>query len=94
MSKQEVESSIQLRVSGSSQVTSVAGSIVKNLAEGKKVSLSAIGAGAVNQMVKALCVARSMAASSGIDLYFSVGFGMELIEGEEKTSIRAFVRTS
>lgn len=84
---------INLKVAGRSRVDSVAGSCVKNIEEGKSVSLTAIGAGAVNQMMKAITIARSMGASSGIDLYFTTGFATEIINGEEKTAMKVFLHT-
>jgi stage V sporulation protein S len=83
---------INLRVAGRSDPSSVAGSTVKNLQEGKQVTLTAIGAGAVNQMLKSVTIARSMSASSGFDLYFTSGFATEVINGEEKTAMRIFVK--
>ena len=43
-----------LKVAGNSNVSSVAGSIVKSIEDGKKVELHAIGASAVNQCCKAI----------------------------------------
>lgn len=84
--------SINLRVAGRSDPSSVAGSAVKNLNEGAEVSLTAIGAGAVNQMLKSVTIARSMAASAGGDLYFTSGFATEIINGEEKTAMKIFLK--
>jgi stage V sporulation protein S len=83
---------INLRVAGRSDPSSVAGSTVKNINENRSVTLTAIGAGAVNQMLKSVTIARSMAASSGSDLYFTSGFATEIINGEEKTAMRIFVK--
>tara|TARA_R110000824_G_scaffold2568_2_gene11802 strand:+ start:12165 stop:12449 length:285 start_codon:yes stop_codon:yes gene_type:complete len=82
---------INLRVAGRSDPSSVAGSIVKNMAENKCVQLTAIGAGAVNQMVKSCTIARSMIAATGRDIYFTSGFSTEVINGEEKTAMKIFV---
>ena len=83
--------SIQLKVAGKSNVNSVAGAVARNLEEGKKVSLVAIGAGAVNQMVKAVAIARGMVAQAGQDLYFTAGFVDEMIGNEKKTAIKFYV---
>ena len=53
--------------------------------------LTAIGAGAVNQMIKAITIARSMGASSGLDIYFTTGFATEIINGDEKTALKVFL---
>lgn len=83
---------INLKVAGRSDPSSVAGSVVKNINEDRTVTLTAIGAGAVNQMLKAVTIARSMSASSGFDLFFTSGFSTEIINGEEKTAMRIFVK--
>jgi stage V sporulation protein S len=83
---------INLKVAGRSDPSSVAGSVVKNINEDRTVTLTAIGAGAVNQMLKAVTIARSMSASSGLDLFFTSGFSTEIINGEEKTAMRIFVK--
>lgn len=82
---------INLKVAGSSNPSSVAGSAAKNLAEGKDVSLTGIGAGAVNQALKAATIARSMVASQGQDLYFTSGFSSEEVHGETKTALKIFL---
>lgn len=86
------DNKINLKVAGRSDPSSVAGSIVKNLNEGSSVCLTAIGAGAVNQMLKAVTIGRSMAATAGDDLYFTSGFSTEIIKGEEKTAMKIFVK--
>ncbi len=83
---------IILRVAGGSNATSVAGALVKYVQERAEVSLIAIGAGAVNQMMKSLAIGRGMAATSGLDLSFSVGFADEMVGTERKTAIRVYVK--
>lgn len=78
---------IELRVAGNSYPPSVAGSAVKNMQEGKGVTLSAIGAGAVNQMVKACAIAVGMAKEHGMDLVFVPSFQKEILNGSEITSL-------
>jgi len=85
------DSQMNLRIAGSSNPASVAGSAVKNLSEGREVSLTAIGAGAVNQMLKSATIARSMVASNGGNLYFTSGFSNELVNGESKTAMKIFL---
>lgn len=82
---------INLKVAGRSEVDKVAGSIVKNIQEGITVTVTAIGAGAVNQMLKSATIARSMIASNGYDLFFTSGFSTEIINGEEKTALKLFI---
>ncbi len=80
-----------LKVSTKSSATSVAGAIAGFLKEEGKVELQAIGAGAVNQMVKAIAIARGFVACNGIDLVCVPGFVDLDIEGREKTAIKMLV---
>ena len=83
-----------LKIATSSHPSSVAGAIVKNLQEGKKVELLAVGAGACNQAVKAVAVARGYVSPQGIDLTVKPGFEDVEIEGEKKTAIKLIIIAS
>jgi stage V sporulation protein S len=85
-------SEIELRVAAGSQAQKVAGAIVKYMEEGYEVTLLAIGAGAVNQAVKGICIARGMVAAKGWNLYDIPGMVDEWIDNEKKTAIRFSVR--
>lgn len=63
-----------LRVSGSSNPQSVASAIAHAIYESRQVKLRAVGAGAVNQAVKAMAIARGYVAPRGMDLVFIPGF--------------------
>jgi stage V sporulation protein S len=85
-----------LKVAASSDVGKLAGAIVKFMAEGARVELSAIGAGAVNQAVKAIAVARGMGATAGKDLY-CIPFFQDEVFGRDgpaavKTAMKFAVR--
>lgn len=78
----------QLKVSGSSPVRELAGSIVKCYDSGDtSVELRAIGASSVNQAVKALATARSIFAQKGLDLFVRPGYSETEIKGEVRTVI-------
>lgn len=82
----------QLKVSGSSPVKELAGSIVKCYEDGSKdIELRAIGASSVNQMYKALATARSIFAQKGLDLTIRPGYGEAEIKGEKRTVMLARV---
>jgi len=87
----ENDGQIVLKVASGSQSSKVAGALVKYMQEGRVVSLLAMGAGAVNQAVKAICIARGMAAPQGWNLSFVPGFVDEMVGGVQKTAIRFFV---
>ena len=81
-----------LKVSSKSNPNSVAGAIAGIIAEKGKVELQAIGAGAINQVVKAIAIARGFVASSGEDLVCIPAFSIVNIEGEERTGMKFIVR--
>lgn len=81
-----------LKVSSKSNPNSVAGAIAGIIAEKGKVELQAIGAGAINQVVKAIAIARGFVAASGVDLVCIPAFSIVNIEGEERTGMKFIVR--
>jgi stage V sporulation protein S len=85
-------SEIELKVAAGSQAQKVAGAIVKYMEEGYDVALLAMGAGAVNQAVKGICIARGMVAPKGWNIYDIPGMVDEWVDGEKKTAIRFTVR--
>ncbi|MBO5143578.1 MAG: stage V sporulation protein S [Clostridia bacterium] len=83
-----------LKVSSKSNPNSVAGAIVGMLKERKekKIELQAVGAGAINQAVKAIAIARGFVAPTGVDLVCVPAFAGIEIDGEEKSAIKLIVR--
>lgn len=77
-----------LKVSSKSRPKSVAGALSTVVERDHRVALQAIGAGAVNQAVKAIAIARSYLAPKGLDLITSIGFATMTIDGHEKSAIR------
>lgn len=63
-----------LRVSSSSNPQSLASAISHGIYDGKKIVLRCIGAGAVNQGIKACAIARGYVAPRGVDLTVKPGF--------------------
>jgi stage V sporulation protein S len=63
-----------LRVSAGSNPQSVASAIAHAIYETKAVKLRAVGAGAVNQAVKSIAIARGYVAPRGLDLTCKPGF--------------------
>jgi stage V sporulation protein S len=76
-----------LRVSSNSKTKSVAGAIASVLNNADEVSLTCVGAGAVNQAVKAVAIARGFVAPSGFNLVVVPGFVDLEIGGEERTGM-------
>ncbi|HOU32211.1 MAG TPA: stage V sporulation protein S [Synergistaceae bacterium] len=77
-----------LKVSAGSQPKSVAGAIAAVLRETGALEIQAVGAGAVNQAVKSIAIARGYVAPNGIDLICIPTFSRIDIGGEERTAIR------
>ena len=87
----ETKPGTPFRVSSNSNPASVAGAITGVVRETGRCVLQAIGAGAVNQVVKAVAIARGYVAPNGIDLIAIPAFlDLELAEGE-RTAIRFVV---
>ena len=81
-----------LKVSADSKPKAVAGALAAVLREKGSVELQAVGAGAVNQAVKAIAITRGFVAPNGIDLIAIPAFTKVEIEGEERTAIRYLVQ--
>lgn len=79
------------KVSAKSNPSSVAGALAGALREHGRAELQAIGAGAINQAVKAIAIARGYVAPAGMDLVCIPGFIDLEIDGEERTAIKLIV---
>ena len=80
-----------LKVSSHSKPTAVAGALAGVIREKGYAEMQAIGAGAINQAVKAIAIARGYVAPSGIELVFIPAFVDVIIDGEERTAIKLIV---
>jgi stage V sporulation protein S len=81
-----------LKVSTKSSPNSVAGALAGVLREKGSAEIQAVGAGALNQAVKAVAIARGFVAPSGIDLICIPAFTEIQIDGEERTAIKLIVQ--
>lgn len=81
-----------LKVSAKSSPNAVAGALAGVLRERGGAELQAIGAGALNQAVKAVAIARGYVAPSGVDLICIPAFTDVIIDGEERTAIKLIVQ--
>lgn len=77
-----------LKVSSRSVPNSVAGAIAGVIRESGSVEVQAIGAGAANQAIKAVAIARGYLAPLGVDMICIPAFANVSIEGEDRTAIR------
>lgn len=77
-----------LKISAKSSPNGVAGAIAGLMKENGRVEMQAIGAGAINQAVKAVAIARGFVAPTGVELTCVPSFTEVMIDNEEKTGIR------
>ena len=80
-----------LKVSSKSSPNSVAGAVSGVIRESGSVEVQAVGAGAANQAIKAIAIARGYLAPSGVDLVCIPAFVSVVIDGEERTAIKLIV---
>ena len=80
-----------LKVSSSSNPNSVAGALVAVIREQGRAEMQSVGAGALNQAVKAVAIARGFVAPSGVDLICVPAFADITIAGENRTAIKLLV---
>jgi stage V sporulation protein S len=80
-----------LKVSSKSKPNSVAGALANALKDKQGVEIQAIGAGALNQAIKAVAIARGYVAPTGKDLICIPAFSDILIDGEERTAIKLII---
>ena len=80
-----------IKVSARSRSTAVAGAIAGVVRESKRAEVQAIGAGAVNQAIKAVAIARGYLALDGIDVICMPSFTEVTIEDQERTAVRLVV---
>ena len=80
-----------LKVSSKSNPNSVAGAMAGAVRERGSVDVQVIGAGALNQAIKAVAIARGFVAPSNIDLVCIPTFADIEIDGQSRTAIRLAV---
>jgi len=80
-----------LKVSARSRPSAVAGAIAGVVREAGRAEVQAIGAGATNQAVKAVAIARDYLRETGIDAICVPAFIDVTIENEDRTAIRLVV---
>ena len=80
-----------LKVSSKSNPNSVAGAWAGVVRENGQAEIQAIGAGALNQSIKAVAIARGFLAPGGIELVCIPSFSDVEINGEERTAIKLII---
>ena len=82
-----------LKVSTKSNPNSVAGALANVFREKGKVEIQAVGAGALNQAIKAIAIARGFVAPSGKNLVCIPSFSDIQIDGETRTAIKLLIES-
>lgn len=82
-----------IKVSAKSRSTAVAGAIAGVIREHRRAEVQAIGAGAVNQAIKAIAIARSYLQQDQLDLAAVPTFAEVDINGEERTAVRLYIES-
>ncbi|MDN5361504.1 MAG: stage sporulation protein [Moorella sp. (in: firmicutes)] len=80
-----------LKVAARSNPNSVAGALAGVLREKGGVEIQAVGAGALNQAIKAVAIARGFVAPSGLDIVCIPAFVDIQIDGQERTAVKLII---
>ena len=80
-----------IKVSARSRTAAVAGAIAGVMREAHRAEVQAIGAGAVNQAIKAIVIAKGYLAEEGVDIICVPSFVEVLIDEQERTAVRILV---
>jgi stage V sporulation protein S len=80
-----------LKVSTRSRPSAVAGAIAGVIRENGMAEVQSIGAGATNQAIKAVAIARSYLNEEGVDIVCIPSFIDVAIDDEERTAIRLLI---
>ncbi len=80
-----------IKVSAKSRSTAVAGAIAGVIREHRHADVQAIGAGAVNQAIKAIAIARGYLQQDGLDIVCIPTFVEVDVSGEERTAVKLAV---
>ena len=81
-----------LKVSSKSSPASVAGAIAGMVKDGVPVEMQAVGAGAVNQAIKAIAISRGFLSPVGIEIACIPSFADIIIDGEYRTAIHFAIK--
>lgn len=80
-----------IKVSATSRTSAVAGAIAGVIREHRRAEVQAIGAGAVNQAIKALVLAIGYLKNDGIDVVCVPQFVDVEIDGNTRTAIKLII---
>lgn len=82
---------VTLKVSAKSNPNAVAGALAAVLREHETAEVQAVGAGAINQAIKAVAIARSYLKGTKLDVVCAPSFVLVAIDDTERTAISLLV---
>ena len=82
-----------IKVSTTSPTAAVAGAIAGTIRDHGTAQIQVIGAGALNQAIKAVAIARSFLVEDELDLAVVPAFVMVEMEGKDCTALRLYVES-
>ena len=80
-----------IKVSARSRTASVAGAVAGVVREAGRAEVQAIGAGAVNQAIKAIAIATGYLADEDVHVVCIPSFAEVMIDDQERTAIKIAV---
>lgn len=80
-----------IKVSARSRTAAVAGAIAGVVRESQRAEVQAIGAGAVNQAIKAIVIAKGYLEEEGVQVVCDPSFVDVEIDDQERTAVRIVV---
>ncbi len=80
-----------LKVSSQSKPSAVAGAIAGVIRDAGRAEVQAIGAGAINQAIKAVAIARGYLAPAGMDIVCVPAFVDVRVNNEDRTAMKLIV---
>ena len=80
-----------LKVSSKSNPNRVAGALANAFRSSGDVEIQAVGAGTLNQAIKAIAICRGFVAPTGDNLVVIPAFNDIIINGEQKTAIKLII---
>ena len=80
-----------IKVSARSRTAAVAGAIAGVMREAQRAEVQAIGAGAVNQAIKAIVIAKGYLEEEGVFIVCDPSFVEVAIDEQERTAVRIVV---
>lgn len=80
-----------IKVSARSRTAAVAGAIAGVIREAQRAEVQAIGAGAVNQAIKAIVIAKGYLEEEGVHVVCEPSFVEVAIDEQERTAVRIVV---